>query len=201
MNKIIFLVLFPVLVFAQKKEVIYKKLANFSCECANKIEKPTEMQLGVCLFSSMDKLSEKEKKAIGFNADNKADIETGIYENIGVEMALICPDIFVDKSAPIADEEYEAVADSAAVEAPATYVTGVFESMESKEFNTITITNEENVKQSFIWLFPFDGDSLFIKNKIVKGDKISISFTEQQFFDPKSKSYTTYNEITSISLE
>jgi hypothetical protein len=49
-------------------------------------------------------------------------------------------------------------------------------------------------------LFSFEGDSLLIKNKIAKGDKIEIEYAELEFFDAKSKTYKVYNEISNLKL-
>jgi hypothetical protein len=64
----------------------------------------------------------------------------------------------------------------------------------------LTIIDESNTKREFIWLFSFGGDSLFIKDKIIKGDKIEVFYVEQQFYDPKTKTYKIYNEITEVKL-
>lgn len=192
------LLLCTVAMTAQKKEAVYKKLAALTCECStNKgTEKLTETDLGLCIFESLGMLDEKDRKTIGYNPDKKSTSLERIAENVGVEMALLCPKVFsniLDGEADefVADEIEEIISSSHK---------GTFESMTSTEFNTITITDESNTKREFIWLFSFEGDSLFIKDKIVKGDKIEVFYTEQQFFDPKTKTYTIYNEITEVKL-
>ncbi len=197
MKKLLLLLLFPVVMMAQKKEVVYKKLAALTCECAtNKgTEKLTETELGICIFESLGMLDEKERKIIGYNPDKKSASLERIAENVGVEMALLCPKVFAN----ILGEESEYVAEETE-EIIASSHKGTFESMTAGEFNTIVITDESNTKRAFIWLFSFEGDSLFIKDKIVKGDKVEIFYTEQQFFDPKTKTYKIYNEITEVKL-
>lgn len=198
MKKMLLLLLCTVAMTAQKKEAVYKKLAALTCECStNKgTEKLTETDLGLCIFESLGMLDEKDRKTIGYNPDKKSTSLERIAENVGVEMALLCPKVFsniLDGEADefVADEIEEIISSSHK---------GTFESMTSTEFNTITITDESNTKREFIWLFSFEGDSLFIKDKIVKGDKIEVFYTEQQFFDPKTKTYTIYNEITEVKL-
>lgn len=197
MKKLLLLLLFSVAMTAQKKEAVYKKLAAFTCECAtNKgTEKLTETELGICIFESLGMLDEKERKIIGYNPDKKSASLERIAENVGVEMALLCPKVFAN----ILGEESEYVAEETE-EIIASSHKGTFESMTAGEFNTIVITDESNTKRAFIWLFSFEGDSLFIKDKIVKGDKVEIFYTEQQFFDPKTKTYKIYNEITQVKL-
>lgn len=198
MKKIILLLLFPVVMMAQKKEAVYKKLAALTCECStNKgTEKLSETDLGLCIFEALNMLNEKERKVIGYNPDKKSAAIEKIAENVGVEMALICPKVFSnilsDDEAVVAEEVVEEIIESSHK--------GTFETMTAVEFNTITITDETNTKREFIWLFSFEGDALLIKGKIVKGDKIEVFYREQEFFDPKTKTYKIYNEITEVKL-
>ena len=196
MKKITLFLLFPVFCLAQKKELVYKKLANITCECAtrNPNEKMTDLSLGVCIFEALDKLEPKEQKTIGYNSEKKMESIEGVAENVGIEMALICPTVFENlQNDEITDENVdEAIED--------TFHVGIIESITSNEFITISIIDETNIKKEFIWLFSFEGDALFIKNKAVKGDKVEIHYREQQFFDPKTNNYKAYNEITEIKL-
>ena len=199
MKKIILLLLFPVVMMAQKKEVVYKKLAALTCECStNKgAEKLSETDLGLCIFEALNMLNDKEKKVIGYNPDKKSANIEKIAENVGVEMALICPKVFSNILSEDEGAVTEAVVEEEIIESSHK---GTFESMTAVEFNTITITDETNTKREFIWLFSFEGDALLIKGKIVKGDKIEVFYREQEFFDPKTKAYKIYNEITEVKL-
>lgn len=199
MKKIILLLLFPVAMMAQKKEAVYKKLAALTCECStNKgAEKLSETDLGLCIFEALNMLNDKEKKVIGYNPDKKSANIEKIAENVGVEMALICPKVFSNILSEDEEVVSEAVVEKEIIESSHK---GTFEAMTAVEFNTITITDETNTKRDFIWLFSFEGDALLIKGKIVKGDKIEVYYREQEFFDPKTKTYKIYNEITEVKL-
>ncbi len=192
MKKItILLVLICSYSFAQKKEVLYKKVASLTCECttAKKTDKLSDEDFGFCILISLNKLTPKEQKIIGYDSNEKSEIKDEIAENIGIEMALICPEIF---SKIESEEQVEEVPDLVFI--------GIFNTTVSNEFNTIKVTYENKVTKDFIWLFPFDGDSLLIKKKIVKGDKIEIRYREQSFFDPKTNDYKNYLEILEIKL-
>lgn len=196
-NATLLLLFFTAFSFAQKKEVVFKKLAESTCECSKAKGEATisDISLGLCIFQSLDKLTPKEQKVIGYNPEKKMETIEGVAENVGLEMALICPEIFANMS----DGEEDAAVDSTAVEED-TFVVGTFDSMVSKEFVTIKIIDENKAVKDFIWLFPFDGDTLFIKKKVDKGEKIEVHYREQEFFDPKTNSYQKYNEITEIKL-
>ena len=195
-NATLLLLFFTAFSFAQKKEVVFKKLAESTCECTKAKGEATisDISLGLCIFQSLDKLTPKEQKVIGYNPEKKMETIEGVAENVGLEMALICPEIF----AKMSDSEEEATEEVADVED--TFIVGTYDSMVSKEFVTIKIIDENKAVKDFIWLFPFDGDTLFIKKKVDKGEKIEVHYREQEFFDPKSNSYQKYNEITEIKL-
>ena len=196
MKKLLFLLLLPALTFAQKKDDVIKKLAESTCTCAQQKSQATQTEIGFCLIAALGELSVKEKKAIGYNEDDiSASIEK-VAEGIGMKMAVTCPTVFTKM---IAEEDVEA-ADTATVEARNPIFTGTFESVTSNEFKTFTIISDSKEKKSFIWLFPFEGDSMFIKNKISKGDKLEIEYHELQFFDTKTNAYRTYNEILGVKL-
>jgi hypothetical protein len=191
----ILLLLFPVLLLAQKKEAVYKKLAIYTCDCVTGKKEVSDVNLGVCIFEAMDHLSNKERRSIDVNPDDKMNAIQNIAESVGIEMAIVCPDVFtkiaenkVRDSALVDDDELDL------------FYTGTFESISTQEFNTIILLDEKNERQEFIWLFTFEGDNLFIKNKIIKGDKLEIHYRQQEFYDPKQGKYRIYNEIASIKL-
>jgi len=189
------MLLMPLVLMAQKKEIVYKKLANSTCECINTKE-VTDINLGICIFAAINQLSEKERRIVNVDIDDKMASIEKIAESVGLEMASICPDVFI-KIAAENNPEAGITADDSDLDL---FYTGTFESMTTAEFNTIFIIDDKNVRQEFIWLFTFEGDSLFVKNKIVKGDKLEIHYRQQDFFDPKQNKYRIYNEITSIKL-
>jgi hypothetical protein len=195
MKKIYLLLLLPSLIFAQKKDEVVKKLANFACECIKDKPEVNETALGLCLLESIGKLSEKEKKTIGFTSGKEADAIKNIAEEIGTQMAFVCPEVFTKLQS-----DDEATDEEVYEDEPALSFTGTFEVMTSNEFNTIVLINEAKERKEFIWLFSFEGDSLLIKNKIAKGDKIEIEYAELEFFDAKSKTYKVYNEISNLKL-
>jgi len=185
----------PVMLIAQKREAIFKKLAVNTCDCVSAKKEITDVNLGVCIFESIDQLSNKERRSIDINPDDKMASIQKIAESVGMEMALVCPDVF----AQIAKDKTENIAATESDELDLFY-TGTFDSMSTMEFNTIILLDEKNEKQQFVWLFPFEGDNLFIKNKIVKGDKLEIHYRQQEFYDPKLSQYRIYNEIASIKF-
>lgn len=188
------LFLMPIALMAQKKEMVYKKLAASTCECITPKE-VTDINLGICIFDAINKLTDKERKIVNVDIDNKMASIEKIAESVGLEMAVVCPDVFLKIAKDDTEEPPLVEEDELDL-----FYTGTFESITSVEFNTIFLLDDKNVKQEFVWLFSFEGDNLFVKNKIVKGDKLEIHYRQQEFFDPKQNKYRIYNEITSIKL-
>lgn len=189
--------LFPVFIFAQKEQAIYEKLANQTCECVTekKTAKLAELEISFCIVSSLEKLSDEERKVIKYNTDSDISLDK-VCEQIGIKMVGICSKIFSDM---LQDEETSENVITEEVIDPTSI--GTFQSMVFNQFNTIVTLDSENQKKEFIWLFPFEDDTIFIKNKIVKGDKIEVKYRELNLFDPKINDYKIYNEILEVKLQ
>lgn len=184
-------------VSAQKKEAVYKKIAEKSCDCAMKIgaAKIGEAELGLCLFEGLNSLEAKDLKIIGVNPDKKMESLESIAEPIGIQMAMTCPQVFQG----MMNQEESALQNNEASKQTFTN-SGVVEGLTANEFKSIKIKDASNTVQEFIWLTQFEGDSLLINGKVVKGDKVEIVFTEEQFFDVKTNAYKAFNIIKSIKL-
>lgn len=183
-------------VSAQKKEAIYKKLAEKSCDCSMKKGAPNigEVELGLCLLEAVNTLDAKEQKIMGINPNKKMESIEKLAEGIGVEMALTCPQVFQNMK----DDNGEALFQNG--DAASLTNSGVVEDIISNEFRIIRIKDESGASQEFIWLTQFESDSLLLKGKVVKGDKVEVAFTEQQFYDLKSNAYRAYKVIKAIKL-
>lgn len=199
MKKGLVLLLVSIASFGQKKEVIYKKLAATTCECATKKSngKLTEMDLGICIFEALATLDPKEQKTINFNPEKKTENLETIAESVGLEMALKCPSVFAqfkdfgqDNDNPIASVSSETSFSE----------TGVITEIVGTDFKIVKMKSDADVPKEFIWLTSFEGDTLLMKNKIVKGDQVQIQYIEKEFFDAKSATYKKYNQIIGIKL-
>jgi hypothetical protein len=199
MKKILFLLAVgtSMTVSAQKKDAVYKKIAEKSCDCAMKIgaAKIGEAELGLCLFEGLNSLEAKDLKIIGVNPDKKMESLESIAEPIGIQMAMTCPQVFQG----MMNQEESALQNNEASKQTFTN-SGVVEGLTANEFKSIKIKDASNTVQEFIWLTQFEGDSLLINGKVVKGDKVEIVFTEEQFFDVKTNAYKAFNIIKSIKL-
>ena len=200
MKNIQLLILFlPLILLGQKKEAVYKKLANLTCDCAEKKAKEknlTSYDLGICIFDALDQLDVKDRKTISYNPDKKIETGMDIAKSVGVEMAIICPKYIKTTKE---EEEPPVMIDSTQAVAINT-IKGNIDSMVSNGLKFIYIIDDNHLKKEFLWLEAFEGDSLFIKGKATIGDTIEIHYIETNYFDPKENAYRIYNVITSIKL-
>lgn len=192
---IAFLSLFTLLSFSQKKEDIYKKIANSCCERLNekKSSKLTELDLGFAILQVLGDLNEKEKNIIGFNSSKAEESLEKIGEPIGIQMAMACPSIF----ASLVDENGKNLLEESS---NGNSLRGTIEELVSNDFKKIKLKNDKGEIIEFLWLSAFSTDSILVNNKVVKGDKVEINFNEENFFDPKSNSYKKYNVIKGIKF-
>ena len=199
MKNIQLLILFlPLILLGQKKEAVYKKLANLTCDCAEKKAKEknlTSYDLGICIFDALDQLDVKDRKTISYNPDKKIETGIDIAKSVGVEMAIICP-----KYIKITKEEEPPVMIDSTQAVPINTIKGSIDSMVSNGLKFIYIIDDNHLKKEFLWLDAFEGDSLFIKGKAAIGDTIEIEYIETNYFDPKENTYRKYNVISSIKL-
>lgn len=190
--------LLPIFLMSQKKEAVYKKLANLTCDCAEKKAKEkslTSYDLGICIFDALDQLDVKDRKTISYNPDKKIETGMDIAKSVGIEMAIICPKYIKATK----EEEPPVMIDSTQAVAVNT-IKGSIDSLVSNGLKFIYIIDDNHLKKEFLWLDAFEGDSLFIKGKAAIGDIIEIQYVESIYFDPKENSYRKYNVITSIKL-
>ena len=82
------------------------------------------------------------------------------------------------------------------------YEEGKFKRIDSKGFNYIVITDNNNEEKSFLWLKQFPGSEKFMNggaNYI--GKKISIKYQELEVYLPQAKGYYKVKEIISLDFQ
>ena len=81
-------------------------------------------------------------------------------------------------------------------------VSGTFKRIETKGFNYIIISGQDNKEKSFLWLHQFVGSEKFMNGGVAYvGKKISISYNEIEVYLPAAKGYYKVKEIASLKAE
>lgn len=196
MKSIYFIALFliTITVNAQTKEELFESFANETCECIleEKLDSMTKDEvkraLGLCMLDGYEK--EKEKFLnYGVKFDS---YESGIKlgKLVGVEMALICPEVFK----VFIDDK-----DAAEEEEPIKFFTGTIKSISGDDFNYVYLEDENNKTHKFLWLRNFEGSSRLMENSKLKS-KVIIYFENIECFIPKMNDYYSLKEITKIEF-
>ncbi len=185
---------------AQTEEEAYEILATETCECINKkgLDKTKEeikTNLGICMLNSLGKNKAKFEKANLHFKMNDYQSGRALGEKVGVQMAVICPEVFMT----FIDEATTDRHDDSAVKL--TIVSGVIKSISDGDISYITIIDSNNKKQRFIWLRNFEGSDKIIENeKAVIGRKVKIEFVNTECYIPKMKEYYMQKEIVKMEF-
>jgi hypothetical protein len=196
-NIAILLLLFSSAVFSQKlsKQELGIKLAEKSCECANKeeISKDNfEMTLGLCIIESIKAYEKDVDKYYGKDViSNEKKMEELGYD-VGKEMAKTCPTVF--KYMFSDDVTDEAVAE----EEPDAIILGKLTEVKSEQFLTFSIKEETGKMNHFILLSSFE-NSFLLTDKVLKiNDTIEVSYYELELYDAKLAKFVSYKVVTDI---
>ncbi|MDX5348029.1 MAG: hypothetical protein LPJ89_03265 [Hymenobacteraceae bacterium] len=78
---------------------------------------------------------------------------------------------------------------------------GKLKRIETKDFNYLVVTDDENKEKNFIWLRHFPGSDNFMNNtgKLV-GKKLKIDWQEIEVYIPAAKNYYKIKEITGVEV-
>ena len=172
-------------------------MAKESCECitSKKIDtnalssEKLELEFGLCVVKSYSAHKEAYDKI------SKADITDEdsmrkLGKDIALKMFSICPDVLMALAKDDPDEA-ESQAESPKIE-------GQIAEFVTDQFVTIKVKDKNQRIHNFILLDYFDTASLYTDGLIRKKDKIVVSYSEVELFDPKTKEFRYYKVITGL---
>jgi len=179
----------PALLFAQ--DDVHKIVATETCECVQKKDaskmkdrSEIEMALGFCMLESAG----KQKLDVDLS---DPEVMRKFGEKVGIQMAIICPDVFATLFIKDDENPTEQLKFS-----------GQIKSVDVGEFVYITFKEDTGKEHRLIWTRYFPGSDDFMDNpKKLVGKKASVSFQVVEYFSPKSKSYYNAKEITELQLQ
>lgn len=182
-------------VFAQD---VVEKVANSACDCLSTKnleglnDKQKEMQLGVCILNGFSQHKSEIEKGNGGKSILEGGMEE-IGEEVGIQMALICPEVFLH----FADVF---MTDEASYEAAGIMMDlGKITSIEKKLFNIVNLELADGSMLKFLWLWDFEGSEILMKNQF-KNKWINIFYSNLEFFDPEKKKYIPYRVIEKVEF-
>ncbi len=170
---------------------IYDKMAVETCECIHlkKLDmdkvsaSELKMSMGVCILQSYSLHSSEIKLDIG---NDEATEKLG--EDIGMKMISHCPDFIIALGSKTDEKSQETYAS----------VSGTLTEIKTEQFVSITVKDDKSRVFNFLLLDYFDTAALFTENQLKKNDKVTVSYTETELYDPKSKEFRYYKIITGL---
>lgn len=198
MKKILFIALAFIATDAYSQDII-DTFAKESCECINKnvpdlkALKPGEMksQFLSCFFKSYGEHSAELKNENKLQVGDEAAMEV-FGEQVAMKMLNYCPDVLMKFGEDVTDDDTAATTEkSGAVEGEVTEI-------KSEQFVTVAVKDKNARVHQLLLLTYFDTASAFTENQVKKKDKVSVSYIEQELYDPKLKEFRYFKIITDL---
>lgn len=196
--KNLFLILFislSISSFAQSDD-IYKTIADKTCSCLDEKELTKdnlELNLGVCM---MEVINDYPELTNSISLKNTKSMEK-LGENVGLQMAFICPEVFL----LMTEEETKPNKKSYSSEEKTSTKTGVIEGFDGKEIKYLLLKDDKGRINKFLWLRSFSGDADLMKlGRDALGERVKVTYTEIEIYNPEMDEYIQRKEIKSISF-
>lgn len=174
------------------------KIAKATCECFTKVKdenpslKNKEVQLGVCMLTSVKPYAKEVKRDFNIDVINDDSAKTG--EIIGKWLLAECPDIFLEMAA-MEDTEKENTKSQL-------LISGTVKKIEKENFVIFHIIGENKNLTKFYWVSTVDSNLDLPKeyNTLVN-KKVTINYYTTEIFDVKINDYRNLNIISGLKTE
>lgn len=204
MKKIIFTLLLSSMAFNAHSQDILETVTKDVCSCIDskkdKLDtsnsQTLKMQLGFCMLGSYNNHTAEIDKIYGkIMQDEKAMEKFG--EDIGMKMASVCPETLMSFAGALTDTEV--VDTTAAPEVKEDlFIEGEIVAFKTNEFVTLQVKDKNARVHNMLFLDYFETSALYTNNQIKPKDKIKVSYTEIELYDPKAKEFRYYKVITAL---
>lgn len=181
-----------------QSDAVLDILAKESCECIkNKnidLSKPDpesiKKEFGICVLQSYSRNSEAFGKEHPLDVGNReAMVKLG--EQVGMKMLGFCPEVLM---ALAGDDEEEATTTEVVYQ----QIEGQVSEIRTDQFVTLVVRDKNGRNYNFLMLDYFETASLFTNNQIKKNDKLVVSYSEVELYDPKAKEFRYFKVITGL---
>jgi hypothetical protein len=189
----------------------YELVADAACTCANKKDftkldkNAMSMELGMCMFTALEVLPEKDRKNFDFSNPAKA---KGLGEKIGMKMAYKCPKIMLTLGTTMNESETETDKSSGPPPPPppppATNYTveGKIKDVIEGDYVTILLVDKDGREHKLIWSNHFSGESDFIANpQGLKNKNVEVSYYLSERYVPKMHDYFSLKNINGLVIK
>lgn len=155
-------------------------------------------KLGYAMLGELAKYKDEFEKEYDYDVSNITNMSdySKIGQIIGTYMAGICPDLLLNYSKAMYNNEVEDQE-----EYTSTSENGTVLKIEENEFVCFVIKTISGKTIKVYWMTFVENDmDLEISYKDLVGKPVSITYFEQEFFDPKLSEYRYYNLLETLVL-
>lgn len=175
-------------------------IAKETCECLdakkakseNFTGKELKTAVGLCIIKSYSdhksELTSEEKEKF-----NDTDGMGKLGETVALKMLAFCPNMIMELGKNSKDEITDEKEDA--------FILGEVIDIQSEQFITLQVKDQNGRKYSFLLLTYFDTAPLLTNNDIKKKDKLKISYTEIELFDSKAKEFRYFKILTKLEKQ
>ncbi len=201
MKKITFIVLLLLVFTNVNAQDILETVTKEVCSCIeSKKEKLDELtpdklkvQLGLCILSSYTAHEKQIKAKYGDVMEDEAAMDK-FGGDIGVKMVTVCPETLMAIAGAAGDDTEELPL----VKPEVLTVEGKITEIKDDQFTTILVKDKNARVYTFFVLNYFETSSALTSSEIKKGDTVSISYSEVELYDNKTKEFRFYKVISGI---
>ncbi len=166
-----------------------------SCSCLEKIPdtiktEELHMKLGICMLEAAGPYHKQLKSEYGIDLEKNDDSGEKLGKMIGMKMATKCPTALL-KLANRADEGDKTEKS----------VKGIITKIENEAFVVFSLKDEQGKITKFYWFtFIESSAELTSKYKDFVGKTVEITYSNQEFFDPKIEEYRAFSVIYKMDI-
>lgn len=199
MRKLYFILLVLCYSFSYAQDV-YDVIGKETCACleAKKItysemnKKEMQTQVGLCMIQSYSAHASEFEPKDKISFDDEEGMR-GLGEKVAMKMMVSCPEIILEMGRRSIEDD-----DSNEAEKESYFVEGNVIEIKSEQFMSIQVKDKNGRNFSFLLLDYFETASLLTNKEINKKDKIKVSYTEIELFDPQNKEFRYFKIITNL---
>jgi hypothetical protein len=199
-TQLFFSVFFLLLSLSGSAQESYDKIAQLTCECAKKKDIASvgkdELQvvLSICIIEAMTQYEKQNGKKLGVDMTSQTAMQSFGME-IGKRMASNCPDVVMKMA-----ETSTSLKSSS--EKNTVSLSGSIKSVDCTDICSLTLTDASGREHKLLWLRYFNGSDTYLADpKKLAGKKVSIKYTETEYYNPKIKDYLKGKEVVELTIE
>lgn len=185
-----------------------KQLVQSVCDCINdgkidvtKAERAQlEQNFGRCFMVAYANLDKKQQDELNINFEVPEEAKKFGVE-VAMEMASICPGVLMAIGLNSTKEESDGetvASDEVQAETPDPTMTCTFVEFQKGQFFSLVAKDTNGRSHNFLFLFDFGSVSFITDNLLKKNDRLEVTYSEYEFYDPALKDFRTYKVISGL---